>query len=207
MNDIERRNNLLKNRINSVGGMGSRSAVVEAGKYLSEEENIPYFWGGKFYEVGVCEDWNKIKKVSSEGSDIQFVGDEWPFGLDCSGFVSWAIINGGYKMNVSFTGDYYNYIKPNTMVFSVESLCSGKVKEGDLLFRKGHIALITDIDLDNNTIKVAEEKGAKYGMVVTNTTIDNFVNSNNYSDIYLMEDYYNDKNNLLDFLKSSTSIN
>ena len=196
MDNIKERNKNLFSRINSVGGLGSRLAVVEAAKYLSEKENVPYFWGGKYYQIGLCEDWNKLKKIDSEGSDIQFVGDEWLFGLDCSGFVSWAIINGGYKMDVSFTGDYYDYIKPKVYKYSVDSLKDNEVKAGDLLFRKGHIAIITYKDKKN--IKVAEEKGAKYGMVVTNTTIEDFFDTNYYTDIYLMEEYYNNKNNLLD---------
>ena len=89
---VEYRNTVLQYRIEISGGLGTRGAVVAAAKYLSEEENIPYFWGGKYSEVGVNGEWNTQKPIPSSGSNIQFEGVNWPYGLDCSGFVSWAII-------------------------------------------------------------------------------------------------------------------
>lgn len=194
---VEYRNTVLQYRIDVSGGLGTRDAVVAAATYLSEEENIPYFWGGKYSEVGVNGEWNTQKPIPSAGSDIQFEGVNWPYGLDCSGFISWAIINGGFKMDVSYTGAYLDYIKPNVYTFNTQNLESGKIKPGDLLYRNGHIAIITDLDLSKGTIKVAEEKGAEYGMVVTNTTIEDFVIKNKFSDIYSMEEYYNTQDNLL----------
>lgn len=194
---VEYRNTVLQYRIDVSGGLGTRGAVVAAATYLSEEENIPYFWGGKYSEVGVNGEWNTQKPIPSSGSNIQFEGVNWPYGLDCSGFVSWAIINGGFKMEVSYTGAYLDYIKPNIYTFNTQNLKSGKIKAGDLLYRNGHIAIITDLDLSKGTIKVAEEKNAEYGMVVTNTTIEDFVKKTNFNDIYSMEEYYNNQDNLL----------
>lgn len=194
---VEYRNAILQYRIDISGGIGTRGAVVAAATYLSEEEEIPYFWGGKYSGKGINAKWNTQQPIPSAGSDIQFESANWPYGLDCSGFVTWSIINGGYQMNVSYTGAYLDYIKPITYTFNVDNLKSGKIKAGDLLYRDGHIAIITELDHLKGTIKVAEEKGAKYGMVVTNTTIDDFVNTNKYSDIYSMEEYYNNPANLL----------
>ena len=194
---VEYRNTVLQYRIDVSGGLGTRGAVVAAATYLSEEENIPYFWGGKYSKVGVNGEWNTHKPIPSSGSNIQFEGVNWPYGLDCSGFVSWAIINGGFKMEVSYTGAYLDYIKPNIYTFNTQNLKSGKIKAGDLLYRNGHIAIITDLDLSKGTIKVAEEKGAEEGMVVTNTTIEDFVKKTNFNDIYSMEEYYNNQDNLL----------
>ncbi len=194
---VEYRNTVLQYRIDVSGGLGTRGAVVAAATYLSEEENIPYFWGGKYSKVGVNGEWNTQKPIPSSGSNIQFEGVNWPYGLDCSGFVSWAIINGGFKMEVSYTGAYLDYIKPNIYTFNTQNLKSGKIKAGDLLYRNGHIAIITDLDLSKGTIKVAEEKGAEEGMVVTNTTIEDFVKKTNFNDIYSMEEYYNNQDNLL----------
>lgn len=194
---VEYRNTVLQYRIDVSGGLGTRGAVVAAATYLSEEENIPYFWGGKYSKVGVNGEWNTQKPIPSSGSNIQFEGVNWPYGLDCSGFVSWAIINGGFKMEVSYTGAYLDYIKPNIYTFNTQNLKSGKIKAGDLLYRNGHIAIITDLDLSKGTIKVAEEKNAEYGMVVTNTTIEDFVKKTNFNDIYSMEEYYNNQDNLL----------
>ena len=35
--------------------------------------------------------------VADPGTDKQPTGTTHPYGLDCSGFVSWALRNGGYK--------------------------------------------------------------------------------------------------------------
>ena len=68
-----------------------REAVVEAGLTLLGKVN--YFWGGKSSAIGWDENWGQPEKVSSTGS--KSTGQIRPFGLDCSGFVSWCYIQIG----------------------------------------------------------------------------------------------------------------
>lgn len=60
--------------------------VAEAA--LSLVGRVSYFWGGKYYEQGECAEWGTLKTVTSEGSST--TGSTIPFGLDCSGFVTWC---------------------------------------------------------------------------------------------------------------------
>ena len=55
---------------------------------------VHYFWGGKSKCAGWDENWGKPTEVTSEGSET--TGTLQPFGLDCSGFVTWCFIQTGY---------------------------------------------------------------------------------------------------------------
>ena len=68
-----------------------RRAVVE--KVLSLVGKVNYFWGGKSYVIGWDSRWGTLMKVTSPGNDTS--GTYRPFGLDCSGFLDWALRNAG----------------------------------------------------------------------------------------------------------------
>lgn len=61
---------------------------------LSLVGKVSYFWGGKSYKLGWNNDWGKMKLVTSPGHSTS--DTEQPFGLDCSGFVSWCYIQLGH---------------------------------------------------------------------------------------------------------------
>jgi len=68
-----------------------REAVVDAA--LSLVGKVHYFWGGKSSAVGFDPHWGELRKVDSSGSSS--TGSLKPYGLDCSGFVSWCFIQLG----------------------------------------------------------------------------------------------------------------
>lgn len=55
---------------------------------------VNYFWGGKSAAEGIDPAWGELREVTSSGSESS--GQVKPYGLDCSGFVSWAFIQLGY---------------------------------------------------------------------------------------------------------------
>jgi hypothetical protein len=61
---------------------------------ISIEGKVNYFWGGKSYSYGMDERWGETKKVTSENSVS--TGTFRPFGLDCSGYVTWCFLQLGY---------------------------------------------------------------------------------------------------------------
>ncbi len=67
-----------------------RAAVETACKLVGK---VNYFWGGKSYVIGWDSCWGTIQKVWSAGSST--TGTYRPFGLDCSGFIDWALRNAG----------------------------------------------------------------------------------------------------------------
>lgn len=54
---------------------------------------VNYFWGGKSYVIGWDSRWGQLAKVWSPGNST--TGTYRPFGLDCSGFIDWALRNAG----------------------------------------------------------------------------------------------------------------
>ncbi len=66
-----------------------RENVVVAARGM--EGRIPYFWGGKYYELGWNAEWGLPRIVTSPGSMTS--GTLRPYGLDCSGFVTWVFVN------------------------------------------------------------------------------------------------------------------
>lgn len=67
--------------------------VISSG--LSLVGKVNYFWGGKSSVVGWDDRWGEITEVTSKGSPS--TGKLCPFGLDCSGFVTWCFIQMGYS--------------------------------------------------------------------------------------------------------------
>lgn len=66
-----------------------RRAMVEYPAALAGR--VGYFWGGKSVCLGWDPRWGVSALVTSEGSDT--TGKSLPFGLDCSGLVTWAAVN------------------------------------------------------------------------------------------------------------------
>ncbi|WP_035267763.1 C40 family peptidase [Desulfitibacter alkalitolerans] len=54
---------------------------------------VNYFWGGKSHVIGWDSRWGEMSEVTSPGSSS--TGTSRPFGLDCSGYVTWVFINAG----------------------------------------------------------------------------------------------------------------
>ncbi len=68
----------------------ARERVVASA--LSAIGRVPYFWGGKYALDGSYPDWGEPSKVYSKGSKT--TGTILPYGLDCSGFIQWAFLDG-----------------------------------------------------------------------------------------------------------------
>ena len=66
-----------------------RRAMVENAAGLTGR--VGYFWGGKSVCLGWDNRWGVPAPVTAGGSDT--TGTLVPFGLDCSGLVTWAAVN------------------------------------------------------------------------------------------------------------------
>jgi len=97
--------------------------LVEIAKSI--EGKVPYFWGGKSTAIGWDERWGKNTEVTSVGSES--TGTVRPFGLDCSGYVSWVFINMGLPIETIGHGTTAQW---NASTAILES----DVKPGDLAF-------------------------------------------------------------------------
>lgn len=113
---------------------------------------LPYFWGGGHnlnYEemLGLDSELGKIVPVEIEGSKNMLVGSLFPKSFDCSGFVNWCLINGGFdlkpylKDNNNWSLDVLDFLE----IGKVVSLDSKMVQIGDLVWMEGHIGIIVKI--------------------------------------------------------------
>lgn len=158
---------ILKTKI-AERGYGTRAGVVQAARFLvlqfpyhmnyfNENGRLPYCDGeGRYYHEGLYLNEYKTADISKSVAGAHPWGCSifcYPRGrnlnnsLDCSGFVSWAILNGGFD-----PGDIGAGPAPNVFDLSdlgekhritMESL--DEIKIGDLLSANGHIAMLIGI--------------------------------------------------------------
>ena len=215
---------ILKSKIESVGGYGTRAAVVEAIRFLMLDfpYQVEYFFEngrvdggmhnadgeGRYYHRGLYLHEYKFKDLKYSYAGPAIWGcplknfEDWgtvfkkgqykPNGLDCSGFVSWSIVNGGYDPGDKGAGDNLedtneiNDIGGEKADTSVELFKSGKVKAGDLLGIWGHIAIIAGIDDEH--VYVAESLWTFGGPVINTYTFEEATKE--FVQTVLLDDYY-----------------
>lgn len=164
-------NDHIKQSINSAG-YGTRAAVVAAsialiGDYsMDTGVRLKYTWGGGHSNEHLTKD--PVKD---------------PFGLDCSGFIGWAIYHAGFKFATGTTGTY------------IDTLPHGKINQikggqpGDFLVNSHHTVMI--IGTYDTGYYLAEAANTADGMRISK------LEYSNPSGYYLfdMEDYYNNPKN------------
>ncbi len=144
-----------------------RQKIVDTG--LSLVGKVPYFWGGKSSAIGFDPKWNTSVKVTAPGSST--TGTYQPYGLDCSGFITWTFINVG--LDASTIGSTIGHGTSNQFAKSVEILKSDALP-GDLVFiavpntiKVNHVGIVVGRN-DDGEILVVHENGT-YNNVTVNT--------------------------------------
>lgn len=188
-------NNTIYNQVRKAG-VGTRDGVVAAGvtlinNFYSQTGHIlPYelYPSGKYKGYGMDPSWGTTTGRS-----------DYPVnGLDCSGFISWAMHNGGYKYEVLSAQGWGNAgVKRNWSKGTYDS----SAKPGDLIFNApqsangttGHIRMIVDVTAEGYV--VAEASGKKNGVRITTIA---FTSTGPY---YLvnMDNYYANKEVVSDY--------
>ena len=115
----------------SVGDDVSEERVNVISAAYSLVGKVGYFWGGKSTMIGEDPNWGSAVKVSADGS--KSTGTIQAYGLDCSGFVTWAVINGYQNQDMkSVVGDGTSDQWEKANVVS-----EADAQPGDLVFQKG----------------------------------------------------------------------
>ena len=181
INDL---NNYINKEVDSAG-YGTGGAVAAAGQSLTywlEQKGyyLQYYWGGghggygdkKSTFIGVNPNWGS----TTYGRDEK--GRPY-LGMDCSGFVSWAIRT---ACNPNYGSRLANFSSEGMYHGSIINL--NDTKPGDLMLKKGHVRLVVKNNNDGSVI-VAEAAGSPTnGLVFTKVS-----SSYKYSFID-MESYY-----------------
>ena len=115
----------------SVGDNVSEDRVDVIAAAYSLVGKVGYFWGGKSTVIGNDPSWGTVEKVSAEGSRSS--GTLRAYGLDCSGFVTWAVINGYQDQGMQeVVGDGTSDQWEKASVVS-----EADAQPGDLVFQRG----------------------------------------------------------------------
>lgn len=167
---------------------------------------------GRYYHRGLYLNESKFKDIEASlvgpaiwGCDLKnftdwgpyVSGRNYPNGLDCSGFVSWALLNGGFDVGDIGAGanaEHYDLDDLSTKVYITEELMnSGRVKVGDLIGNNGHMAILAG--WDDNNYYIAESLNTTAGVVMTTVSRKNLVHNSIYEYIILMDDVYKEDGN------------
>lgn len=167
------------------------------GMYLNENKfaSILYTYADKAI-------WGCPLKNGQSNPKYGFIpGKKMPNGLDCSGFVSWALVNGGFDPGDVGAGENEGiYQLTDTGEFTAltkDLALSGKIKTGDLFNFWGHIALIIGQDEDNYYVA---ESLPHLGGVIAKTYSKKTV-ANTFEFVVFMDSFYKNDGNLTDYWK------
>lgn len=162
------------------------------GLFLSEDkydELSPTFEGPSMWGCN-------LKNFTTSGSYIK--GKSYPNGFDCSGFVTWALLNGGFDVGDIGAGansKHYDLDDVGEKVNLSESLMSsGRVKVGDLIGNNGHMAIIAG--RDDKNYYIAESLDTTKGVVMTTVPRNKLVSNSIYKYVILMDKVYKNDGNL-----------
>lgn len=169
--------NLLAYRINEAGE-NTRAGAVAAARFLALEfpYRIHYFYEngrlitaggrsfvdgeGRYYHKGLYLSKDKYDSLAKSAYGPQMWGCSMyskvtkrksPNGLDCSGYVSWALYNAGFDVGdggagINLDRDTDLDDLGEKLKITKENLASKRVKVGDLLSTYGHIGILIGMD-------------------------------------------------------------
>ncbi len=170
---------------------------------------------GRYYHKGLYLSKHKYESITKKftgpgswGCKIMQFQDEpnygfvprvkYPNGFDCSGFISWTLLNGGFDVGDVGAGDILSrtddlYDLGEKQVLNNDLLSSGKVKVGDLIAYPGHMAIIAGMDNEENYY-VAESLPQFKGVVLNKYNKTKLKKT--FTHIMLMDSVYKKDGNL-----------
>lgn len=135
-----------------------RKQVIK--KACSLVGKVNYFWGGKSAAIGWDSEWGKMKLVTAEGSRSS--GSMRPFGLDCSGYVTWCFINSGFSASDIGHGTSSQVAKGTRITLS-------SAQPGDLAFYNdtSHVGIVGGKDASGNVLVIHCSSSANNVVITT----------------------------------------
>ncbi len=212
---------ILESRVKEYGE-GTRGGVLAAARFITLEfpYTLRYFnengrlvdhgirkhidGEGRYYHKGLYLSRDKFELLEKNASTKTgpniwgcniydyFVSRMNQNGFTCSGFVSWAMLNGGFDVGDVGAGDYKQYDDDLSDLgehqeITYDYMRNGNYEVGDFIARSGHAALI--IGIDDNTIYTAESLPPKL-KVYTYERYQGIIRDPNLTYVIEMKDKY-----------------
>lgn len=166
--------NLLQDVIKS--DLSVRDKVVKVALFFYDVfPKLPYFWGGGHdaeslaYFKHLDWQWGALVPIIFSGSDEYPVGKFFKKSLDCSGFVTFCLVAGGFDLisylNSSYCLDSIDCLKLGEVVRIEESF--RRAKAGDLAWIRGHVGVVIEVDELRKCFKVIHISSSGKGLNMT----------------------------------------
>lgn len=213
---------LLEYRIHEAG-MNTRAGAVAAARFLALEfpYRIHYFYEngrlitaggrtyvdgeGRYYHKGLYLSKNKYDDLTKSAYGPKMWGCSMyskitkrksPNGLDCSGYVSWALYNAGFDVGdggagINLDRDTDLDDLGEKLKITKDNLASKRVKVGDLLSMYGHIGIL--IGMDEEHYYIAESLTNDIHVL---TMTESELLKSDWLQFILMDDVYKEDGNL-----------
>ena len=175
------------------------------GLFLSEdkfsilEKSIygPAYWG-QFFEEDDSDDHSLDDYYLYDGFVPSDIGSHLylskrPNGFDCSGYVSWCYLNGGFDFGDMGAGGPGSYGMTNLgelVYIDDELLQSDRIKAGDLVGFTSHIGIVIGVDDDSIWIADTLITGLKVVKYERNTASFSALGEDSFRYFLLMDDEY-----------------
>lgn len=137
-----------------------KDVVKHAGSLVGK---VNYFWGGKSSAIGWDSAWGTMRRVTAAGSPSS--GTLRAYGLDCSGFVTWAFNNSG----MGYAVGHGTYGQRDASV----QVTASTVQAGDLCFLPSysHVGIVVGKDTGGNILVIHCSSGANNVVVSTASSV------------------------------------
>ena len=215
--EVNKLEEILANQI-EFAGYKTRAGVVAAARFLSLEfkYKLNYFYEngrmtnngsfdfcdgeGRYLHKGLYLTTSDYKDIKQSRSGPQMWGctmyeetrkADIANGLDCSGFVTWAMINAGYDIPDYGASDLFELGTKKTFD---DSSVWDEIQIGDLVGRNGHVGIL--VGIKDNKYYIAES--LDYDLHILEYTKNDLINSQ-LKFFVLMDEYYNKKGNLTSY--------
>ena len=193
---LEEYNELIAENVDDAG-YGTRAGVVAGSVTMVAElgnnydVKVPYYWGGGHSNNDLTGE--ALAKWGSTKCHTFANNQHYNYcGLDCSGFVAWALNVGGFKCGPTGAGSFYKKngaqkvnLNPNSPVLQPGDILEYKNATG------GHAILVVGIDEDTKEYICIEAMGNAHGVLFTRRSF----GLSGYWGVD-MEDFYNNPSNL-----------
>ena len=200
-------------------GYQSRAGAIEAARFLilrfpyklhyfyengrMEREGMEVDGEGRYYHTGLYLSSAKYAGISASmaktgawGTKIyEYSTDQYtPNGLDCSGFITWALCNAGFDCGDIGAGpvpDTYDLTDLGKLV-TIDEVKIEDLKCGDLTGLDGHIGMI--IGIDEEKIYIGEAYWVN-DLQVRIYEKEEFLEKSEWEYVILMDEYYKEEGN------------